>query len=205
MVSSSLVFAFRPPNLTGGLGTFARWAHVFEVPWDTRFYLGTKPNGTKPNAVVSVITSCQHFQLACLCCSTAGKYGFAERIIDGMYVSINSVVVNFKAPAFTASIQVSPVLHILLVFAALVVVVRRPECGGTPSTQFSEARPGQTLPDARFVCACVLVCPSQSAHSILNDLVGTTILRTSVWVSPGGRGLSAQASVPISRTCATVW
>ena len=39
--------------------------------------------------------------------SSGGKYGFAERIIDGMYVSINSVVVNFKAPAFHASIQVS--------------------------------------------------------------------------------------------------
>ncbi len=39
--------------------------------------------------------------------SSGGRYGFAERIIDGMYVSINSVVVNFKAPAFQASIQLS--------------------------------------------------------------------------------------------------
>lgn len=42
--------------------------------------------------------------------SSAGKYGFAERIIDGIYMSINSVIVNFKAPAFHASIQVYNVL-----------------------------------------------------------------------------------------------
>lgn len=39
--------------------------------------------------------------------STGGKYGFAEQIIDGMCVSINSVIVNFKSKAFAASIQVS--------------------------------------------------------------------------------------------------
>ena len=39
-------------------------------------------------------------------CSVGGYYGFAERIIDGMYLSINSVVVNFKATAFAASFQV---------------------------------------------------------------------------------------------------
>jgi hypothetical protein len=38
--------------------------------------------------------------------SSGGKYGFAERIIDGMFVSINSVIVNFKARTFAASIQV---------------------------------------------------------------------------------------------------
>ena len=39
-------------------------------------------------------------------CSAGGHYGFAERIIDGMFLSINSVVVNFKANAFAASFQV---------------------------------------------------------------------------------------------------
>ena len=39
-------------------------------------------------------------------CSSAGKYGLAEKIVDGMFVSINSVVVNLKAPKFSASIQV---------------------------------------------------------------------------------------------------
>jgi hypothetical protein len=38
--------------------------------------------------------------------STGGKYGFAEQIIDGMCVSINSVIVNFRAKDFAASIQV---------------------------------------------------------------------------------------------------
>ncbi|ELU09962.1 hypothetical protein CAPTEDRAFT_105822 [Capitella teleta] len=42
--------------------------------------------------------------------SSGGKYGFAERIIDGMFVSINSVVVNFKARTFAASIQLSRIL-----------------------------------------------------------------------------------------------
>ena len=43
--------------------------------------------------------------------SSGGKYGFAERIIDGMFVSINSVVVNFRAKAFGASIQVNYTLN----------------------------------------------------------------------------------------------
>jgi len=42
--------------------------------------------------------------------STGGKYGFAEQIIDGMCVSINSVVINFHAKDFTASIQLSRIL-----------------------------------------------------------------------------------------------
>ena len=42
--------------------------------------------------------------------STGGKYGFAEQIIDGMCVSINSVVINFRAKDFTASIQLSRIL-----------------------------------------------------------------------------------------------
>lgn len=45
-----------------------------------------------------------------LMCSTGGKYGFAEQIIDGMCVSINSVVINFHANSFTASIQLSRIL-----------------------------------------------------------------------------------------------
>ena len=47
-------------------------------------------------------------------CSVGGYYGFAERIIDGMYLSINSVVVNFKATAFAASFQVRPCYSYLL-------------------------------------------------------------------------------------------
>ena len=37
----------------------------------------------------------------------ASKYGFAEKVVDGMFVSINSVVVAFKAPGFKASFSMS--------------------------------------------------------------------------------------------------
>jgi len=48
----------------------------------------------------------QYFLMFLLFYSTGGKYGFAEQIIDGMCVSINSVIVNFRAKDFAASIQV---------------------------------------------------------------------------------------------------
>ncbi|XP_065070490.1 bridge-like lipid transfer protein family member 3B [Rhopilema esculentum] len=35
------------------------------------------------------------------------KYGFAEKVVDGMYVSINSVLVSFKASGFRASFSMS--------------------------------------------------------------------------------------------------
>ncbi len=37
----------------------------------------------------------------------ASKYGFAEKVVDGMYVSINTVMVNFKASGFKASFSMS--------------------------------------------------------------------------------------------------
>ena len=37
----------------------------------------------------------------------ASKYGFAEKVVDGMFVSINSVIVAFKAPGFKASCNMS--------------------------------------------------------------------------------------------------
>lgn len=36
-----------------------------------------------------------------------GKYTFVNKIIDGITVTVNTVNVNFKSPAFTASVQVS--------------------------------------------------------------------------------------------------
>jgi len=35
-----------------------------------------------------------------------GKYSFIHKIIDGITIQINTVNVNFKSPAFTASVQV---------------------------------------------------------------------------------------------------
>ncbi|GIY13416.1 hypothetical protein CDAR_458081, partial [Caerostris darwini] len=36
---------------------------------------------------------------------SGGKYGFSDRVIDGMTVVVNSVVINFNSPAFQASFQ----------------------------------------------------------------------------------------------------
>ncbi|KFM70962.1 UHRF1-binding protein 1-like protein, partial [Stegodyphus mimosarum] len=41
---------------------------------------------------------------------SGGKYGFSDRVIDGMTVVVNSVVINFISPAFQASFQLSRVV-----------------------------------------------------------------------------------------------
>ena len=35
------------------------------------------------------------------------KYGFVEKVVDGMYVQINSVVVSFKSTSFLATVNMS--------------------------------------------------------------------------------------------------
>lgn len=35
-----------------------------------------------------------------------GKYSFIHKVIDGITILVNTVNVNFKSPAFTASVQV---------------------------------------------------------------------------------------------------
>ena len=45
-------------------------------------------------------------QFVSICSGPSGKYGLVEKIVDGMYISINSVLVSFAAPKFNASIQV---------------------------------------------------------------------------------------------------
>jgi len=37
---------------------------------------------------------------------TGSKYGFSEKIIDGVTVKVNSLIISFKSPAFEASLQV---------------------------------------------------------------------------------------------------
>ena len=39
--------------------------------------------------------------------ATGGRYGFSDKVVDGVTVSINSLIINFKSPAFEASLQVS--------------------------------------------------------------------------------------------------
>lgn len=43
---------------------------------------------------------------------SAGKYGFADKVVDGVTVSVNSLVISFKSPAFEASLQVYINLYI---------------------------------------------------------------------------------------------
>lgn len=35
-----------------------------------------------------------------------GKYSFIHKVIDGITVTVNTVVITFQSPAFTATIQV---------------------------------------------------------------------------------------------------
>lgn len=37
---------------------------------------------------------------------SGSKYGFSEKIIDGVTVKVNALIINFKSPAFEASLQV---------------------------------------------------------------------------------------------------
>lgn len=39
--------------------------------------------------------------------SSGGRYGFGDRVVDGMYLQINVVVIDFKSNAFKASLNVS--------------------------------------------------------------------------------------------------
>lgn len=45
-----------------------------------------------------------------LLCSKPNKYGLAEKVVDGMYVSINTVTASFKSIGFKASVSVSRVV-----------------------------------------------------------------------------------------------
>ncbi|KZS06933.1 UHRF1-binding protein 1 [Daphnia magna] len=42
--------------------------------------------------------------------ATGWKYGFSDKVVDGVTVSVNSLVINFKSPAFEASLQFSRIL-----------------------------------------------------------------------------------------------
>ncbi len=55
---------------------------------------------------VSVIQCVIQFNSVILCFSDSGKYGFTDRVFDGMTVTINSVIVKFKSKVFNASLEV---------------------------------------------------------------------------------------------------
>ena len=39
--------------------------------------------------------------------SSGGKYGFSDKVMDGMTVKVNAVLITFKSPAFHSSFQVN--------------------------------------------------------------------------------------------------
>lgn len=39
--------------------------------------------------------------------ATGGRYGFIDKVIDAITVKVNSLKIDFKSPAFEASLQVS--------------------------------------------------------------------------------------------------
>ncbi|XP_045598835.1 bridge-like lipid transfer protein family member 3B isoform X2 [Procambarus clarkii] len=42
--------------------------------------------------------------------SSGGRYGFSDKVIDGMTVTVNSVLITFRSPAFHASFQLSRIV-----------------------------------------------------------------------------------------------
>ena len=57
-------------------------------------------------------TAVQFHSLFChLFCSSGGRYGFGDRVVDGMYLQINAVVIDFKSKAFQASLNVSSIWY----------------------------------------------------------------------------------------------
>lgn len=43
--------------------------------------------------------------------ATGGRYGFIDKVIDAITVRVNSLIIDFKSPAFEASLQVSETLN----------------------------------------------------------------------------------------------
>lgn len=48
------------------------------------------------------------------------KYSFIHKVIDGITVTVNTVSITFKSPAFVASVQVNHILYTLVVNATIV-------------------------------------------------------------------------------------
>lgn len=46
----------------------------------------------------------------------AAKYGFIHEVIDGVTITVGTVKITFRSPAFLANVEVSIVLKIFFVF-----------------------------------------------------------------------------------------
>lgn len=54
--------------------------------------------------------------------ATGWKYGFSDKVVDGVTVSVNSLVINFKSPAFEASLQVCSLVKYIVFQIQLVQI-----------------------------------------------------------------------------------
>lgn len=53
---------------------------------------------------------CQGGQSVLPSYSSGGRYGFSDKVIDGMTVTVNSVLITFRSPAFHATFQLSRIV-----------------------------------------------------------------------------------------------
>ncbi|RWS04749.1 UHRF1-binding protein 1-like protein, partial [Dinothrombium tinctorium] len=82
---------------------------IIKIPWTK---LKTLPIQFYLDEVVVVVETCEEFRKHRNDSQTnltggAKKYGYAERLIDGIRITINSVVINFKSYEFYATFQLS--------------------------------------------------------------------------------------------------
>lgn len=62
--------------------------------------------------------------------ASGGQYGFADKVVDGITVSVNSVILTLKSKVFTASFQVSAIaslVRVVILIAANFPVIRQKE------------------------------------------------------------------------------
>ena len=92
---------------------------TIKIPWTS---LKSKPIGIYLDCVSVDMETCEDLRRGNSAGSDVGagaaggesaKYGFVERVVDGIYVHVSSVLISFKSYAFSADIDVSPLQKIL--------------------------------------------------------------------------------------------
>lgn len=53
---------------------------------------------------------------------SSGRYSFIHKVIDGMTITVNAVLVTFKSPVFVASVQVNSLKTLILLDRILTVI-----------------------------------------------------------------------------------
>lgn len=71
---------------------------------------GDWPRGSAVDDRYWCISACKMTVTLC-CCFSSGKYGFTNKVIDGMEVTVNSIAINLLSPGFVGNVEMSQ-LHI---------------------------------------------------------------------------------------------